>query len=402
MADYKKVIELELKTSGAKSELKKLTKEVDKLKNVKVNFGSNSTKSAKQDIKELTTETDKLAKAAHNAALAFVGMTNEQSKLSKLKDVVDRNKAKLSPEDTAKAEAALKGRQDMLDEIASKSESLQLADLLGDQKQKDKLQKELNELSAKYKDESGLTKQKSGMNKALASSGKFLEKQLSNAIKKVGAFFVDTFKNSFKGLSQMATMNASSTLISNASARQQQLVFGLTGGQNYAMTNAMQMLGMQSVEDLLWANPEQMAMYREISSRLEAQYNQLEQSGIFRTVQEFQIDMAMMKMQFQNTIYEFIAQHKNEIEAVLKASLNFMSWVLDLLGKLVGFFAGIHGNAYTGVDTASVSSVTNSSVNDNSIANTVTVNYTNNEAQNGQAEAISSAVLEKIVTTLRG
>lgn len=407
MDTYKKIISLSVDTEEAKRELAKLRKTFDTFKNVKVEF-VDVTKAKKQidAAEQLAKKTEQIAASAKAAAFAFAGITPEQSKIKQLQKVVEAAKAagKLSPTQADVAEKELNRRQDVLNKIGEKAEELQLTELVspGDERKKEALQKELNELKAQLDGGSGMPKEKSPMLKAAQNVGKFALKEFTKIIKSIGKFFVDTFKNAFKNLSEMAMMDAGTTLFSNAAARQQQLTFGLTGAQNYAMTNAMQMLNMQSIEDLMWANPQQMAAYREISARLEAQYNQLEQSGIFKAVQEFQLDMSMMKMQFQNTIYQFIAEHKNEIVAVMKAAMEFMSWVLNLLGKIVGFFARMRGESYTGVDTAAVSSVINTSSTDNSIANNVTINYTNNEAQNGQAELISSSVLEKIVTSLKG
>lgn len=345
------------------------------------------------------------AEKEQSAMFAFAGLSKESSALSSMQTAINAGGLGLSQEQIEEANKVIAERQKMLTDIMQKQSKLNILNLLspGKSKEKDELLKEIQEMKALYDGGSGAQKPKGRLSKLGDSLKKSLIKTFTNAIKSIGKFFVNTFKNSFNELSTMASMNMSTSLISNSVARQQQLVFGLTGGQNYAMTNAMQMLGMKGVEDLLWANSGQMAMYNRLTSVLESQYNRLEATGVFKAVQEFQIDMRLMKAQFQNTIYQFIANHKNELEFILKKAIEFMEGVLNVLGYIVKWFGGSAASAaYSGVDNAAVSSTSNSSVDNHSQQNTITVNYTNNESQNGQAEVISSAVLEKIVTQLRG
>ena len=228
-------------------------------------------------------------------------------------------------------------------------------------------------------------------------------KMIANAIKSIGKLFVDTFKNSFKELANMATMDAGSTLLSNTAARQQQLTFGLTGAQNYAMTNAMKILNMSGIDDLMWANAEQKEEYNRLTSILEAQYSKLESTGIFKTVQEFQVDMALMKMQFQNTIYEFIAAHKPALEKLLNVALSFIEHVLEFLGWIADGLAGWFGTSYSSSDQLAAASTTQTNTNyDNSRQINVKVDYTNNEGGKGSEGYVSQSVINQLIAALNG
>ena len=158
---------------------------------------------------------------------------------------------------------------------------------------------------------------------------------------------------------------------------------------------------MQGIEDLMWANANQKRQYDRITEILEAQYNKLESSGIMETVQQFQLDMSMMKMQFQNTIYQFIAAHKSQLEKVLQISLVFMEGVLTFLGWIVDGIARIFGNDnYSSADMLASSSVSNVANTDNSRTISATINYTNNQADNGSQKVISESVLNQLITVL--
>lgn len=371
--------------------------------------------------------------ARHSEMIDFAGLRTQQKEIDKLKDAMSSGTLKLTPEQASDLTKALQDRQTILDEIAAKQLELNRLEMLDNKEteEKQKLLQEINALKAKIEPEkssslalasSKATPKKTDLSRVLTAlitgkagsdkdydtvGGKILgnvsatfSNAMMKAIKNIGKFFVDTFKQSFEKLKEMAAFDAGTTLYSDSTKRERQLTFGLTGAQNYAMTNAMQMLGMKDINDLMWANANQKSEYNRLTAILEEQYNKLEATGIFATAQQFQLDMSLMKLQFQNTVYQFIAAHKSQLETVLNMSLKFMEGVLNFLGVIVDGISSILGNNYASSDALAAASTTNNSSTDNSRTITATVNYTNNQGGQDSQSVLSESVLNQLITIL--
>lgn len=376
------------------------------------------------------------AKAELNAQIEASGMSDIYKKLAITKDYLNKHAADFKDNDAeriASLASINKKQEDILavgilkqkavgqrligneenarkNEIAAKNIEKNIPDFKEASSNKG-FKKDFQDILKKNSPKTKLEDYKKGYNtiggaflgKSTEKISENFQKQMKAVISKIGTFFTDIFKNAINKLSEMATYNAGTSLISNSTNRERQLTFGLTSGQNYAMTTAMDALGMQSTDDLLWMNTAQASKYQELTATLEAQYDKLESTGVFDTVQEFQIDFKMFKTEFTNTIYQFIADHKTELEAVLKLAMNFMNGILTFVGWIVDALAGITGNAYAASDNASVSSSTSTTSNTDNTKNTnMVVNYTNN-GSNGtkdSASAVSSEVLNQIKQAL--
>lgn len=383
-ADYTKLIRIEVDTKSAQqsafsflSSLEKKANEVNKFfKNIPNTFNnelSEAFKSIESDAKEFT----KLMNTIDANRKYNLNVDVDKKKLEELQ-------AKLSKSDAGKI---------FLSNFAQNAENK-----ITQSKEKTPFQKDIDYIKKKY-DPIQQYKENGKYETVLgATIGKFAA-MMSNAIKSIGNFFVKTFKESFKSLKEIAEYDAGTTLYSNQKARERQLIFGLSGAQNYAMSTAMTMLGMSGIEDLLWANAKQKEQYDKMTAILEAQYSKLESSGILATAQQFQLDMSMMKLQFQNTVYQFIAAHRSQLETVLSMALKFMEGTLNMLGGIVDWLASIFGNSNYGSfdNQASSSTISN---NDNSRVINTTINYTNNQSDNPQGNAISSSVMQQLIAVL--
>lgn len=392
MADYKKVIEIDVDTRSAQTNVTKLLSSLEKdatdLRNTFKKIPQSFTEEFAESIKTIQADAEALIKLKNTieAKKSLKLSTDiDEASLAKVKD-------KLASSDIGKAF--------LMNLVSTDATPTKNASNIESKKEQSAFAKDLEMIKKRY---SPLERYKeNGRYETVlgATVGKFAN-AMTNAIDSIGKFFVVTFKESFAQLAKMATYDASSTLISNTAARQQQLIFGLSGAQNYAMTNAMNILGMRSIEDLMWMNAPQAEQYAKLTATLEAQYSKLESSGIFETVQQFQIDMALMKLQFQNTVYQFIAAHRSQLEKVLEVALNFMSGVLEFLGWIVDGLANIFGNNYAATDTlASASNTISNTSTDNSKVINATINYTNNQSNDAQSAAISESALNQIIAAL--
>ena len=242
-----------------------------------------------------------------------------------------------------------------------------------------------------------------------AAAGKlaaFAAEQFKKVISNLASLFKTTFAEAFKNLSDMAKSNASTTLISDTVSRNQQLEFGLTGAQNYAMSTTMKMMGMSGTDDVMWMNAGQKAKYKEITDKLEAQYTKLESTGIFATVQEFQLDIAMMKQEFTNSVYQFIANHKSELENLIKLGFKFIEgalqvfmWIADIASWLTG---GTTEAATDITSTATTNNSTTSTDNSNNSKNVTVTNYITGSGTDSSSkeEVVSEALYRQALKAL--
>ena len=373
--------------------------------------------------------------AANRLRLVDLGGTKSmQSELDAFKDAINAGSFGLTAEQQDQVNSTLKARQELLDQLSVKQAQLNVLSKLDALSAEDKLklEEEIAELLSKINKDKPEEKadmprkitdddriraawsprqriknatEKSGYDSTfgmmLGKLGDNFYKAMGNAVKNIANFFVGTFKNAFTELNKMAQYDAGTSLYSNASARERQLMFGISGSQNYAMSTAMSMMNMQGIEDLMWANANQKRQFDRMTEILEAQYNKLESSGVMETAQQFQLDMAMMKLQFQNTVYQFIAAHRSQLEKVLEVALSFMEGVLTFLGWIVDGIAAMFGNnSYSSSDVLAASSNTTNTNTDNSRTITATVNYTNNQAPQESQSVISESVLNQLIAVL--
>ena len=132
-----------------------------------------------------------------------------------------------------------------------------------------------------------------------------------------------------------ATYSAGSSLITNASARNLQLQYGLSGSQAYAFDKTTALLGMQNGdlnENLAYMNEEQRQLFGEMMQKYDTWYTKLEASGTFRSIQEMQLDFAMFKEEMSMEIMKFVADNKDLILGALKAALTIAEWMVQLVG----------------------------------------------------------------------
>ena len=389
MADYKKTIKIEADVTSAKRDFRSLLSSLEKdastidgiFKKIPKSFTSEFA-AAFENIKG---DVETATKLINTIAL---------KKELKLDFAVDEKKLEQIKEKLGSSELGKR----LIEQLEKEEKPIEEKE--EPQKEESKFKKDLATIKKTY---SPLNRYKeNGRYETMlgATVGKFA-KAMTNAIDSIGKFFVTTFKEAFKNLSKMATYDAGSTLYSNREARERQLIFGLTGAQNYAMSTAMTTMGMSGVEDLFWANAKQQEQYQKMTAILEAQYNKLEASGIMETTQQFQLDMAMMKLQFQNTVYQFIAAHRSQLEKVLEMSLNFMSAVLDGLGVIVDWLASLWGNnQYGSSDTLAAASNISNTSNDNSKTINATINYTDQQSRTAESAILTESVMDQLITVL--
>lgn len=182
------------------------------------------------------------------------------------------------------------------------------------------------------------------------------------------------------------TYMSGSTLFSNAMARQQQMRYGLSNAQNYALSQSMSLLGMSGEEDLMYMNSKQRQAFTRFMDRYSSWYEKMESSGVFERVQEMQLDIEMMKQEITMDFMEWFAENKDTILGAIKVTANAVLTIAKVVG---GAFSWVgKGLAWLGGGSLNSDSALSStlsagysdsrSYSTNSRMNNVTVNMTNN------------------------
>lgn len=171
---------------------------------------------------------------------------------------------------------------------------------------------------------------------------KLMKDKLGDMLESIGDaltdFFKDTFKAAKERLFDMASYDLENSLFTNSSAREQALKYGIMDpSQNYAFTQSMSELGMQSEEDLMFMNQAQQEKFAERMGYWSGKYTELANKDFFKTVQNFQLEWSEFKYSMELGMIEFFMQNKDTIKQVMEAGIKFMESTLILLGSILDF-----------------------------------------------------------------
>lgn len=182
-------------------------------------------------------------------------------------------------------------------------------------------------------------------------------------------FASDIFARAKQLMEEMPTYDTSNSLITNAEARNQQMKYGLSDTQNFAFTQAKNMLNIRSDEDLLYMNPNQQLAFSQYMQKYSAWYTELMDSGVLQDIQEFKLEFKMFKEELAMDVLKWFADNKETIMAILNMTFTVMKGLVSVLGGIAKFFG-------FSADFAS----TSTAVNNSSLVNSrnVNVNMTNN------------------------
>ena len=171
----------------------------------------------------------------------------------------------------------------------------------------------------------------------------------------------------------IASYNVSTSIFSNASARNMQMQYGISGGNAYALNKTMGMLNMSSMEDVMYMNATQKQVFQQLMEKQNAWYDQMQSSGMLQSIQMAQLDFAMLKEELSNKFLIWIGEHKDTILKVMEGSFKVMTWIFDKISYIIDLFGGSSDNTYKSTYFSDIGTGTTSTTN-----NTFNVNQTNN------------------------
>ena len=206
---------------------------------------------------------------------------------------------------------------------------------------------------------------------------KFLDKLgTGEKMSKVANKISDTLKNaivtSFKdGWKEIENLVSYSTL-SNQNFRDLAFTYGFTSAEAYGFDTAKKLLGFESEEDLLYAEPWQQQKFQEVMTKFADNYNTLYDKDFFEKYLDFQYEWAEFKQDMLIDFTKFFISNKDLIKNGMTGILKILEVVNDLANWITDKF-GLGSNLTNPNISDTVNNIVNSGYN-----KTVTINQNNN------------------------
>ena len=187
-------------------------------------------------------------------------------------------------------------------------------------------------------------------------------------VDKAGQFFEQTIKNAIKELDNMLNYSQ----LSSSKTRDLAFGYGFSASQAYGWTNALKAVGLESEEDLFYANEQEMAQFREAFEKYSNYYTELYDSGFFEQLQEYQFEMYQFKKDMEMEVIRFFMNNKDTIKSGMKAIVTIASMLAQAFGWLVNLFdRAVNPTTASTADVVSqYNQTTNSSVVNANVNNT--------------------------------
>ena len=223
------------------------------------------------------------------------------------------------------------------------------------------MQKELTNLQRKQK-QYEMQEVGNNIRDALKPDGE-LGSKIQDAFKKlaskIGDFFKSMFKDALNTITEMASYDLQNSLFMNTEAREQALTYGLSNAQNYALSQVKEEMGISSDEDLMWMNDAQQEKFAERIGYYTDKYDTLNQSGFFKTWQDFQYSWKEFKTEFAMEIATFFVENKDTIKSTLKALMEVLKGLTKVIEFIVKQFGGSNERTATEKAAATMDIINN-------------------------------------------
>lgn len=164
----------------------------------------------------------------------------------------------------------------------------------------------------------------------------------------------------------LATINTSTSLITNKSARTAQMKYGLSSSQYAGFSQAAQLLNISDEEDFMYMNSSQRKAFNDYTSKFSQMYEKLESSGVLSSIQQMQLDLSVFKQEMSFEFLSWIAKNKDSIMTLMRGIMEASMKVIEGVMGIANWLTGNHGGTSIDANVGQARSVT---VNINSNAN---------------------------------
>lgn len=181
-----------------------------------------------------------------------------------------------------------------------------------------------------------------------------------NALTGISVKVSNVFENILGDMSNFikaaSTSDFGTSLIASSISRSQQLRYGLTGAQNFALSQTMSMLGISGEEDLMYMNTGQRSLFTSYMEKYINWYNEVSSSGVLQDIQLMQLDFKMFRQELAMDLLNWISQNKDTIMDAVKATISAAKWIAEILLNIIKFFGNIGTGLFGGSSSVSIDS----------------------------------------------
>ena len=153
-----------------------------------------------------------------------------------------------------------------------------------------------------------------------------------NEIKKISAKFLKEF--------QKVQDLVDYSRLSNQAVREQAFEFGFSPAENYAYTQAMDVMGLSSFEDLYFLTENQWTRFNNNFEKFQERYTKLYDEGFFDAVEDFNYQMAEWEEDLKYTFLQFVVDNKEDVMDLLDLVENILETTVKMTSWFFGESAG--------------------------------------------------------------
>ena len=153
-----------------------------------------------------------------------------------------------------------------------------------------------------------------------------------NEIKKISAKFLKEF--------QKVQDLVDYSRLSNQAVREQAFEFGFSPAENYAYTQAMDVMGLSSFEDLYFLTENQWKRFNDNFEKFEKRYSNLYDEGFFESVEDFNYQLAEWEEDLKYTFLQFVVDNKEDVMDLLDLVENILETTVKMTSWFFGESAG--------------------------------------------------------------
>ena len=190
--------------------------------------------------------------------------------------------------------------------------------------------------------------------------------------------------------------------LSDANTRDLMMRYGFSNSEAYGYAKAMGALGFESEEDLMYADQQELELFRKSFEKYSGKYNELYNSGMFDSMQEFNTQMEEFKEDVKLEVVDFFMNNQDTIRAAMKGIISLAEFAITALGKIVQW---LNPDARTSDSqkAANTASIISNYSNINSGTNVSIDNTFNNVAKSDQTWLAHAGQLtyEQIIKALQ-
>lgn len=191
---------------------------------------------------------------------------------------------------------------------------------------------------------------------------------VSDGLTKIKDFTINSFKDGWKEIQNLVNYST----LSNKNFRDLAFTYGFSSAEAYGFDTAKKLLGFESEEDLMYAEPWQQQKFQEVMTKFADNYNTLYDKDFFEKYLDFQYEWAEFKQDMLIDFTKFFISNKDLIKNGMNGILKILEVVNDLANWITDKF-GLGSNLTNPNISDTVNNIVNSGYN-----KTVTINQNNN------------------------